>query len=309
MGINLINDNLVAANSRMILHLAVSAGASGGGNICPFDTTDQDVGGGFSHDGSGTVTCNFDGFVFCSAYINMTGGLSNGDLIIRKNGTNAKPGLNPFAIGITSGNVAGSIAVSNGDTLDIFYSGAKDNYQGGGFAGAGICQVDFFRIPDYSAGQPAGFGLATSSVAGLMQPFRGFRATKDGPNISVPGAETQLVMTVEKFDPGNDYNLGSGAFTAPVTGYYHFNCQFAVVAGIPADTRLLSKIKINGAVEILKDFSVGNAAAANSAIAHSAMLYLTAGDVVTWFADSNQSINIFASQVHTGWDGRLIQQE
>lgn len=109
--------------------------------------------------------------------------------------------------------------------------------------------------------------------------FRAYRSTNQGTSA---GWNTIICQT-EEYDLASAYDAGSGTFTAPITGYYHFDANITVGSAW-ADV-LISFYK-NGA-----EYSRGNrfkssggTAATNFAapvnLHHSDQIYLTAGQYV-----------------------------
>ena len=64
--------------------------------------------------------------------------------------------------------------------------------------------------------------------------FIGFYAYRSLVDVEVNSADT-IVCDLEQYDVGGNYSTGSGLFTAPVAGYYHFDCLTAY--NVLADTR------------------------------------------------------------------------
>lgn len=162
MSLNIINDNLVTANSRARFYNTSPATADGNSRIL-FDTTDFNVGGGFTLDTvNREIVCNFNGYVKVNADLATTAGSLTTCRISLNNGVE-------YAIGVANaiGNRSASsamIPVQNGDRISV-----KDG-NGATYGGASWdMNLDIYRLADYSAGQPAGFALASASDYGLVK--------------------------------------------------------------------------------------------------------------------------------------------
>lgn len=174
MGINLINDNLVAANARFR-----SVFAPGNyGDAVPIDfasTITFNEGSGFVPQGSGTqVKVLFDGYIRINITVQYTGSPNPlGTLYVTKGG----PSIVDSSLVQYSNNrfvIDDIIQVSKNDVLDIRFNGGPIDLLGSG----GRDKVVLTRVPDYSAGQPAGFGLASATNYGLVKAPVGFRAVQ-----------------------------------------------------------------------------------------------------------------------------------
>ena len=78
-----------------------------------------------------------------------------------------------------------------------------------------------------------------------------------------------------RFDPGSNFNTGTGAFTAPVTGYYFFN---AIVNTTLANNLANIQLWKNGVFERVLD---NNLITFNPVLSGNAFVSLAAGDVIT----------------------------
>ena len=157
---NFLTDNVTTANSRIRLKVGTQTAT-----VTPidFDTVDYNEGGGFTHDGTGIVTCNFDGVIHSTVeVINPLNDTASGArLETRRNsiGQDAGVGGNS-SLGLASST---TFSVSNGDVLEVraLSYGGKDT--------SIASYWSLTRVADFSAGDAVGFGLADATTAGLVK--------------------------------------------------------------------------------------------------------------------------------------------
>lgn len=123
----------------------------------------------------------------------------------------------------------------------------------------------------------------------------------NGPAFSVYRNTSQTISTyatvaadAKQYDTANA--VSAGVFTAPVAGYYQFNG--GVVVSTTACTAVLRFSKNSGAEMYYGTYVIGNV----NAVAHSALIYLAAGDTVA------MQVQFSVSQsVATGVGGNYFQ--
>jgi hypothetical protein len=174
MGINLINDNLVQANARSKWRVSSTYAYSSGANI-DFDTvwTGFTNIGDWVNDGSGQITVPVDGVYDLICSVETSTGFWTADraLTVSVNGS--------IEAYLGSGNgVARSmkgtalLQLTKGDLLTF-----KINDNQSIEAAENQTYLSISRVADFTAGQPAGFGVATPDVYGLMKKQKSSYAT------------------------------------------------------------------------------------------------------------------------------------
>ena len=164
---NFITDDLIKANSKLKVSLSsASSTLTEAVTPVPFDTTDYNVGQGFSYS-AGSITCLFDGYVTVQAAAVGTGAWSGTGfaLCVYKDGSQAAIGQNGTQSRMT---VATTLQVSKNEVLQIRLVGGSAAVDGP----IAATYATFSRVAEYSAGSAAGFGLASETQAGLL-PFYG----------------------------------------------------------------------------------------------------------------------------------------
>ena len=242
MGINLINDNLVAANARALFARSNNSASVAVGAYLPcFLTANSrsfNEGNGFRStgvgvDGAEEIEVLFDGVIEVSGIFNFVGSghaTTRLDMVIN--------GVYHSIISFARSNltaptapISGSAKVQKGDLI---------KFQNQSTAAVTIDDNGRYaisRVSDYSAGQPAGFGLASSSVAGLVGGTNGV-AIPSGrlfeskeftwANVSINGAQA-LSMGSVSLEKGNwlllaqsQYQTNAGAPTeGQITGNWN----------------------------------------------------------------------------------------
>ena len=165
--LNLLNDNVITANSRAFFKRnSASSSISSGSNWPLFSLAGANtfnIGGGFTITSETTVTCNFDGYVNFGGV--MVGGSSiNWRSVLKVAGSTVQDFLAyQTANAIYSAPWSATFQVSEGDTIEFENSSGASSTVGDN----GFCYLE--RISDFSAGQPVGFGLATANLFGLVK--------------------------------------------------------------------------------------------------------------------------------------------
>ena len=123
-------------------------------------------------------------------------------------------------------------------------------------------------------------GTATwSSLPGSVA-FRGIGAFNQSLN---PNSDIQLLAQLEDYDAGTNYNINS--FTAPATGFYHFDIKATISMPVTENTkysRFYLRLKGNGTViEETVFHNVGNSITTTQSLTLSTNILLSAGTVVT----------------------------
>jgi hypothetical protein len=136
---------LAPARSSLISYMSGTGTAQG--NVIPFDTPYESVGSGFSNNGSGLFTVSFTGHVMVQLMFHTAGVPGNGQLYLRKNGSNYLSATNMNANSNVNQPYSFSLSVSAGDTIDFIYDGSGTTYQYGvAPSGGGSTYVSFVRI-------------------------------------------------------------------------------------------------------------------------------------------------------------------
>lgn len=96
---------------------------------------------------------------------------------------------------------------------------------------------------------------------------------------------TKLSLDAETFDTGSDWDTSNGRFVAPVTGYYNV----AVSAGcssIGDGNRITAYIYVNGSPYTFAR-TYGSSAGGNPTVNSSSVVYITAGQYIELYVESN----------------------
>lgn len=129
--------------------------------------------------------------------------------------------------------------------------------------------------------------------------FRGLQSTDQ--NLS-PNTEVRLLAQLEDYDASSNYNIST--FTAPETGFYHFDVKVTIGIPITENTRysrFYLRLKGNGALlEETAYHNVGNSITTIQSLTLNTNVLLAAGTSVTihYYADAQAgSIPVNASDV------------
>jgi hypothetical protein len=163
---NFITDDLINANARCIFTLNTTSPVGSGGT---FDfTSEVSQSGGFTA-ASGDIFVPADGTYHISWRI---GGISDvpatGQTYASKNNTGIAISARSSSGGSDGRSLDGSgyLELAKGDAVRIKMADATFPGQN---SGASNSFFSITRVSDYSAGEPAGFGLATETQAGLVR--------------------------------------------------------------------------------------------------------------------------------------------
>jgi hypothetical protein len=188
---NFITDDLINANAKAQFYNTTPATADGSLRVL-FDTTEFNDNDIFVLDTvNREVVCNFNGIV----QVNVDLSASSGTLVSARISLNNSA---EYATGISNsgGSRATSSAmvpVSSGDRISVKDSGVK---------------LDIARVSEYSAGEPAGFGLATETKAGLLPPvsiMSDTLATELGQKMYINGENGLSITGSNNFSIGNNW--------------------------------------------------------------------------------------------------------
>jgi hypothetical protein len=130
--------------------------------------------------------------------------------------------------------------------------------------------------------------------------FPRFRAKR----VAAANVTTSLsLVTMDSVDYniGSAYNPANGRFTAPVTGYYHFDAAL----GVMASTHVLISLFKNGA-EIARGTRILGVSSSNIDAAMGTDLYLLAGDYVQPYGIASGTNAIAVADPTTYFNGHLI---
>lgn len=165
--VNLLTQDTITSNSSLIARVSSNISSYVADTPIVFDATDDKVGTGFSHNqGTGEVTCNFNGRISFNLMIRGST-WSNGDLKLYVNGAAALLGVNPLDGGLSTTDWGGGLKVSNGDVLTWRHGGNISTIIGGALNSTSTW-VYVERIPDYGAFDPVSFAEATTEQLGLV---------------------------------------------------------------------------------------------------------------------------------------------
>jgi hypothetical protein len=173
---NFITDDLINANVRSKWSTSASAA---GTSFTPIDFDSVHPGmaaiGNWTNDGAGTITMPAKGsFRFTVGILATTSIAGNIVIYVYKNGSAVGSVGRGDSTGTNNQRLSGSLTVDceKGDTVYITHNDA------GGFSldnNTVETFLEIVRVADYSAGEPAGFGLATETQAGLVKkPLRSY---------------------------------------------------------------------------------------------------------------------------------------
>jgi hypothetical protein len=166
MGINLINDNLVYSNSIARYYITGTPAYGAGGTPIPFNQLSYNSGGGIELTGTdGEFEVKFDGFLKVRAQTQWTADIGAGQVmtIVRNNATVSQGPENSVGA-ITSKQIDDTFEVSTGDIIAVRFTNT------GTLSGnPAYCYIAMERVATYTAGQPAGFGVATNALFGLVK--------------------------------------------------------------------------------------------------------------------------------------------
>ena len=98
---------------------------------------------------------------------------------------------------------------------------------------------------------------------------------------------TLINFNSEEFDSHNAYDISTGEFTAPSTGYYQLNSNAKVTMSDGASFYLEIAVYINGTIYSEGNISIGNNGNSRTSSNISNLLKLTLGDKVTIYANAH----------------------
>lgn len=163
---NFITDDLIYANSIARYYITGTPGYAGGGNPVPFNQLDYNTGGGFELTSTdGEFECKFTGKVRVDCQLVFTADVGAGNVaLIFKNGSLVSQGPENSSGTSTNKTVYDTFEVETGDIIEVRHT--NTGTLSGNIA---YCYIVMQRVAQYSAGEPAGFALATATKAGLVK--------------------------------------------------------------------------------------------------------------------------------------------
>ena len=306
MGINLINDNLIAANSRARFYASTTQ-AVAGHTVVDYAGDDYNDGGGFTRINDNSWTVNFTGKVNVSSqvYNGSSTTPAAARLNVRVNGTEKSTGTGGYSQSGLSMNQ--TISVTVGDTLDMYLlSNAGETIQ----SGLGATFVTFDRLSDFSAGQPAGFGVATPDVYGLVK-VAGFHLSPTGTQALTGGVSTKvanLTANVNSWD-FDDYDAWDTStdqlnISSEMAGLWTITYNAAVVPAAIVNESLSLELRLNGTIIAYYQTEMTNTSERFSGVI-TKTLRLAEGDYLDLIAFVNTSTNLDGSPF-TSFSGHRI---
>lgn len=158
--------------------------------------------------------------------------------------------------------------------------------------------------PAYSYMQfPSGFP-ALQAAGPFYNPYK-FSVYRAAAANTGNNAAAKITFDTETFDTNN--NFGSGTFTAPVNGFYHFNARFSVAT---SHTRIIIMLYVNGGNRN-NGGDIHSAAITNGGVNISVMTQLAAGDTVEIYAYGNATLALevgVGATANTYFNGYLVSR-
>lgn len=148
------------------------------------------------------------------------------------------------------------------------------------------------------------FGLYKNLLAVDSNPYK-FSVYRNAAKAVVATTETKVEFDAELYDTNSNFDSTTNfRYTAPVSGFYHFDWGFGVSVITP--TRLFASLYKNGAV-IQRGTDV---AAAIQGVSGSCLVQATAGDYFEIFYYSSNSGGTYASATYkdTHFSGFLVSR-
>lgn len=154
-------------------------------------------------------------------------------------------------------------------------------------------------------GQSPGLGKVLTSDASGNAFWEGaiaFSANDLGTsNVSIPsGTDTKLIYTIEEFDTGNDFDLTTSEFTAPVRGIYHFDYFVYWLSHTNGSGYVSVTIRKNGSIHSTARLPAVASGEISNTI--SINMLLNAGDKITPYVYQTSGVN-----QSVGQDGRQVK--
>jgi hypothetical protein len=116
-------------------------------------------------------------------------------------------------------------------------------------------------------------------------------AQRNGQNLST---EAAMILDAKEFDIGNNLDLSTSEFTAPVNSIYSFTAVVGISAATTATSVQLMLYK-NGAKQVahtLENISQDPQGGSHISVIHTALLQLVTGDVIKYNFDCNGDSNV-----------------
>lgn len=120
------------------------------------------------------------------------------------------------------------------------------------------------------------------------------------------GAFAIIAFDTELFDTNNNFNTGTGIYTTPVNGFYHFD--FACLAAMSGATQsVVTAIFVNGNIKAVGSRSLSPSASSLGS-SGSKLIQLTAGDTVEVRVFGSVAGAIAVTEYDTYFTGYLISK-
>jgi hypothetical protein len=116
-------------------------------------------------------------------------------------------------------------------------------------------------------------------------------AQRNGQNLST---EAAMILDAKEFDIGNNLDLSTSEFTAPVNGIYSFTAVVGLTAATTATSvqLLLYKNGAKQAPDSNANISQDPQGGSHVSVIHTALLQLVTGDVIKYNFDCNGDSNV-----------------